>query len=473
MGAKELEAAEQAALKTALDEAPTQPFALRLFGARVAGAALLLALGGRAAWTERSHAGEDKPVSVPEGAHLEQAWDPALNALEAKEAKLCNPQANQPREVHPRKFVMTEEWKDRCRNLPHQGHWSPPAAWGDAERNWCWVEIKQCAQKHRFDKKQHFKPPNWWFCQAEAAKKGHAPWPAQLNLYPLLNHEICDRTSNGNWHLPDNIDWDGNDWGGALQWFHENVDVFIINMPQNVKRLKIIGDRMNKLQIPFTRVDGISLTKPGELEAAWEKGLVPRNWSYEAAHEANTRQYVDSPTGYSKDALTETGLGTAGCTSAHLNAMKIASQSTKPLALILEDDLKLDNQFLPKLKRLILEEAPCDWEAINLLLYMTFGECISPHLARVHPDANEPKEVCGKGVNWSFGAVLYKVSKLPHVREELSKVVWNPWRPTCLVHDIAFASISDKMKYYGVPAQQYPGLASIFSDSGSDRVASN
>merc|ERR1711933_94985 len=141
-------------------------------------------------------------------------------------------------------------------------------------------------------------------------------------------------------------------------------------------------------------------------------------------------------------------LGTVGCTAAHLNAMRIAAASAreqkKSLVLILEDDAWLEDGFVLKLYRMLTEEAPCDWEAINLKSYAPYGECVSPHLSRVHPDGNEPSERCRKGANWGFTAMLYMASSLDALREKLAVVTWDEERPSCIVQDMALASIADE-----------------------------
>jgi len=337
--------------------------------------------------------------------------------------------------------------------------------------------MKLEAQKHRFDGGMHEKPPNWWGAQAYAAKYGLAPDPWDQVMYALLDHERCDRRENGATVTSKGLglgDLPALAQKDASEWFLKNVDVFVINLPSNVHRMRVMAGRLGQLKIPFTRVNGVDMRGHGALERAKRDGLVPEAWSFQDAKTNIERQHDESNTSYGKKSAQEMGLGTVGCTAAHLNAMKVAAMSKKPLALVLEDDTYLNDGFVERLHALVREEVPCDWEAINLDLYMPYGKCISPHLLRVHPDGNEPKEVCRTGSSWSFAAMLYRVSHLGSIREQLRQVVWNVWRPSCIVHDVAFASIADRIKYYAVPAQQYPGFVSISHVEGDvDREAIN
>merc|ERR1712187_856530 len=158
-----------------------------------------------------------------------------------------------------------------------------------------------------------------------------------------------------------------------------------------------------------------------------------------------------------------------GCATSHLNALKEAASQgramQRPLALILEDDIDLVDDFVVKLFRLLKTEAPCDWEAISLKSYAPIGECVSPRLSRVHPDGNEPMERCRKGSNWGFFAMLYQVRSLDTIRRKLADVVWDDSRPSCMVQDIALASLSDEVAFDAVPASQTPGFLS-FKKSG-------
>merc|ERR1712194_507863 len=107
--------------------------------------------------------------------------------------------------------------------------------------------------------------------------------------------------------------------------------------------------------------------------------------------------------------------GIVGCAMAHFKAQAVAERGTLPLALILEDDTSLADDFIVRLHRL-MQEAPCDWSVISLKSQCPFGECISEHLARVLPDVNIPAERCHHGVNYGFYAMLYKRDELRAVQ---------------------------------------------------------
>lgn len=397
----------------------------------------------------------------------------ALTTLD-EESGFCNSSIAIPGPVHPRKLNVTGDWANRCLTEAHFGHWTPPKDWPDGERNWCWVEMKDQSTNHMrgatpADLDLHGRPLNWWWAQVYASRAGMAPPPEQQRLLPLLNPELCDVKKNG---LSDGVSDDAA-YTAAHDWVVENVQVFVLNLPQNVERMRMMRRRLESLQIPFERVDGLDLTKPGALDWAKDGGYIPESWDHDKAEEKNRWQWTQSPTGHKGSQLLEIGLGTAGCTAAHLNAMSTAAKAGKPLALILEDDTWLNDDFIPKLYNLLHREAPCDWEVINLAIFMTYGECVTPHLARIHPDGNEPEEICRKVSNWSFGAMLYKVADLERLRGELESIVWDNDRPSCLIHDMAFASLANRIRYYGVPAVQYPGFVSFVKTASIDRETLN
>eukprot|EP00928_Gymnodinium_smaydae_P070442 TRINITY_DN5427_c0_g2_i1.p1 TRINITY_DN5427_c0_g2~~TRINITY_DN5427_c0_g2_i1.p1 ORF type:complete len:527 (-),score=105.77 TRINITY_DN5427_c0_g2_i1:77-1657(-) len=405
-------------------------------------------------------------AATPVAATTLAPLDPAEAKLQAAALEhLCNPVAALSGPVHPRKLHITGEWAEKCMNLKHEGIWEPPEEWG--KRNWCWVYMRTEANAERFKKYLHRKPENWWGVQAECARHDKAPVPEDQVLYALQHHEICDRPSAGTWdelrHEHAGVDWDE-----AGSWFGRNVDVYIINLPTNVARLQRIANRLKELNIDWKHLDGVDMRPPGSLEKAKKDGLVPESYDMDVVHKNLKAQYEQSKSGYAKDAITQIGLGTVGCSAAHLRAMRTAARGKKPLALILEDDTNLVDGFLLKLHTLVREELPCDWQAVNLDMYEPYGKCVSPHLLRVQPDGNEPPETCRQGGSWNFGSVLYKVSELDFIADRLSAAVWNVSRPSCLVHDITFASLSDEIVYYAVPAQQYPGIATTFPKLMSD-----
>mmetsp|Transcript_59041 Transcript_59041/g.164968 ORF Transcript_59041/g.164968 Transcript_59041/m.164968 type:complete len:86 (-) Transcript_59041:12-269(-) len=78
-----------------------------------------------------------------------------------------------------------------------------------------------------------------------------------------------------------------------------------------------------------------------------------------------------------------------------------------------------------------------------------------------------------KGTNWGFFAMLYQTGSIGRIRRTLEEVVWNTSRPTCLVQDIALASLSDQIAYYAVPATQAPGFLTFVGSKDLSREDMN
>jgi len=392
----------------------------------------------------------------------------------------CNASQPYSNPVAARKIELTGEWADKCFTENPNGHWVPPAAifQEDAQRNWCWVEMKEQADNYRFASGQNEKPPNWWAAQADAYEVGRAPDPWDQVIYALFDHEVCDIPDNGKTMglaSEDPYSKEQQMWDKAGEWFVNNVEVFVINLASNIARLEGMTKTLGNIGITFTRVEGVDMREENALQKAKGAGFVPVDWDFDRVLENLAEQFPATDT-YDGNGFidSEFGLGTVGCTAAHLKAMRMASTSTKPLAIIFEDDSETDGAFVLKLYALLHEEVPCDWQAINLDLYVPYGKCISPHLARIQPDANEPQKTCGHGASWSFASVLYKVSELPFMIDELAQAVWDMDRPSCLVHDVAFASLADRISYYAVPAQQLPGFSTVLHvQDDEDREAIN
>jgi len=219
--------------------------------------------------------------------------------------------------------------------------------------------------------------------------------------------------------------------------------------------------RLQSLGLEAERIDGVDLTVPGAVGTVKDEGVMPHRFSVEEAGRTANAQEMGGIT------------GTAGVASAHFRALgrAYANRGSKPLALIMEDDVELGNDFAPRLRR-VLAEVPCDWRALSLKSRCPYGECISPHLTRVRPDGNEPADRCRHGVNYGFYAMLYRSDSLRDVRERLYETVWHEDRPHCLDVDVALASISEEVPYYAVPAVQQPGLFRE-GHQGSSRYSKN
>jgi len=75
-------------------------------------------------------------------------------------------------------------------------------------------------------------------------------------------------------------------------------------------------------------------------------------------------------------------------------------------------------------------------------------------------------------VNYGFQGVLYRSSEVHNLQQEWIPTVFDEERPHCLDVDVALASISDKVRFYAVPASQNPGLLNELPE-GSSRVDIN
>lgn len=342
----------------------------------------------------------------------------------------------------------------------HGGHWEPGPSL--QPRNWCWAHMKGMAETLGWQDKD-ITPPNWWWVQWHVAEMGLAPWPESETLFPLGHPEICDIPANG---APEQ-GVDEQEQHEAQEWLRSTVAVYVVNLDKAWERMNTIGARLAALGIEFVRIPGVDLSVPGSLREARDQGLVPASWSLEDAKENLWKMYGSSQPGTFYEVA---GRGTVGCAAAHLHALGVAAAmslaASKPLTLILEDDVWLADDFAVTLRRLLESEAPCHWEAISLKSYNPVGECVSRHLSRVHPDGSEPAESCRKTANWGFQSMLYRSGHLARIQGLLEEAVWDARRPTCLVQDVALASISDRLAFYAVPASQRPGFLTFTRDAG-------
>eukprot|EP00930_Biecheleria_cincta_P099361 TRINITY_DN9099_c0_g1_i1.p1 TRINITY_DN9099_c0_g1~~TRINITY_DN9099_c0_g1_i1.p1 ORF type:complete len:491 (-),score=84.54 TRINITY_DN9099_c0_g1_i1:199-1671(-) len=406
---------------------------------------------------------------------------------------LCNSEASPPN-VTARSFVdspaVPAEVLEACQTRkPTESSWVWPG------RDWCWVATKRhaCYGRH-----------SWRDAQEQAAKDGQAPKVDLAELPALLQADLCDRPSHGSIQSQtgnasvqqDDAPRRGSpaDGGSSAEqraaraslqaeqeeadsWFRRNVEVYVLNLPTAVNRWLRISKRLHELGIEATQTAGIDLSSEGALQKAQDDGLVPFSWNLSLAERNMIQLFQNSSTSAAERYVNDYGRGTIGCAAAHLRAMwQAANQGMldrKPLALILEDDVWPEDDFILKLHRLLREEAPCDWEVISLRSQCPYGICVSPHLMRVQPDTNEPEEMCRHGVNYGFYAMLYRIDSLATLANKLHKQIWDSSKPGCLANDVALASISDKVAYYAVPASQVPGFVSHDWSSSSVRSMLN
>lgn len=319
------------------------------------------------------------------------------------------------------------------------------------DRNWCWVAVKEMCH-------DHLKTPKSWSTYRDLAyRAGLAPSRHFSPFDGLQNPEVCDGAKHGI-----QKSYFNEEASLALKWFHRNVKVYVLNLPKFYNRWDIITKRLHDLQIDAIRVIGVDMMEPNAYSDAVRNGWIAPDFDMKAA-QANAFQ-PQNDMGYI--------LGTVGCAAAHFKAQSQILKDSPHLAIVLEDDSWLMDNFVTNLWRIVTQELPCDWDVLQLLGRCAYGKCISEHLARIQPDANEPADLCHQGVNWGFHGVLYRTAHLEKVQALWKKHVFNPKTPHCLDIDVALASISDKVNYYSVPNSQHPPLIKEM-DLGSVRASIN
>mmetsp|Transcript_127359 Transcript_127359/g.254425 ORF Transcript_127359/g.254425 Transcript_127359/m.254425 type:complete len:710 (-) Transcript_127359:55-2184(-) len=320
-------------------------------------------------------------------------------------------------------------------------------------RNWCWVGLKEFGcHRHFYD---HL---SWRKMQDLAVEAGVT---SNYTFHPLKNPRICDNSIFGGTRA-----WTESDWRIAKQWFEDHVSVKVLSLATSVVRRATMRSTLSALDIPFEFVDGVDMRTDGAFEAAVGEGLIPGSFNVTKAQAEAYRARENMGTSGSI-------MGTVGCASGHFRA-QLRGVKHKPmyLTLIFEDDVSPEADFIPKLWRLITVEMPCDWQAVSLYSRCPFGECVSPHLTRVQPDVNEPSWRCRHGVNYGFQGMAYRTTEITALQRLWKPVVFDEKRPHCLDVDVALASISDRVRFYAVPASQSPGLLKEIS-MGSSRVDIN
>jgi len=343
---------------------------------------------------------------------------------------ICNASA-QPALLEPlRQWRLSPVWRRVCEAKNHKSMLP-------FERNWCWIGVKN---KCHANLKAHH---SWTELQGLASKEGIAPPIRDETFHPLAAPEVCDRPWFGRarpFTLAENQT--------ARRWLKEHVATYVLNLPSDRERWAMISRRLQALEIWATRVSGVDMRIPGALTVAKRMGWVPQIFNFTRA-QANA---------YSPVHQMGSILGTLGCASAHFKVQQRILADGSPLGLVLEDDSWPEEDFITRLWSLVNEELPCDWEVVALMSRCPYGRCVSPHLARVQPDGNEPAWRCRQGVNWGMHAILYRTQTLRKVQELWKRTVFDEARPHCMDVDVALASISDKVGFYAVPAVQDPGF---------------
>jgi len=378
-----------------------------------------------------------------------------LRSLEGLPLALCNATAPRPT-LDPlinssrgeRLWELEEEELKTCRERNQEQFW-----WQYPEdRNWCWLGLK--AKCHAMLQE----PRPWSEVHDLAEAENLVPQRHGDPFFPLKGADLCDRKELGQ-----SRPWTAAERLAARAWFDSHVAVYVVSLPGEVAgRWKMISKRLRSLGICFTHVTGVDVRSLGSLELAKESGWVLESFNYSRAQE---KAYSEK---YQMGAI----LGTVGVTAAHFKAHAEIISDNRPLAVVFEDDVNPSSDFVERLWSLVNVELPCDWEVVSLMSTCPYGRCLSPHLMRVEPDANEPEWRCRQGVNWGAQGMLYRTSALPHLRERWQSIVFDEERPHCLNMDTALASLSNEFAYYAVPAVQNPGFISL-SDLGSVRFTIN
>jgi hypothetical protein len=277
-----------------------------------------------------------------------------------------------------------------------------------------------------------------------AAQEGRCPLRHDEPFAPLKDPDVCDVAEHGRTR-----NWTATERETASKWFNETVKVYVLNLPTDTNRWKMMSSRMKELDIPIERIFGVDMRVDNALKNAQNNGWIPASWNFTNAQSV----------AYTKKQKWEGSiLGTVGCASAHFKAQAKIMEDRLPLGIVLEDDSWVEDDFVLRLWSLVVDELPCDWEVAALLSRCPYGQCVSTHLARIQPDANEPTWACRAGVNWGMHGMLYRTASLARVQKHWKKTVFDEDRPHCLDVDVALASISDRVGFYAVPSVQDPGF---------------
>uniref|UniRef100_A0A7S4RTH9 Glycosyl transferase family 25 domain-containing protein n=1 Tax=Alexandrium monilatum TaxID=311494 RepID=A0A7S4RTH9_9DINO len=403
----------------------------------LAGLLLLVLAGGggaRAALERLLPAGPEGPRSASEGLHGR------LRQL----TPLCNASVFAPQQVSS-PFNLPEPWASACHGKgPHPVPPPPSAAHWPGQQNWCWNWVKHKGCKEVIAKL------NWQDAQKRTAGFHMAPPVTVAPMQPMQNPAMCEQYGLGATLMASPAEMQA-----AKTWLQANVAVYVLNLPRDRERRQFMASRLAELGIQPHFVPGVDLTVPGTYARMKQEGIIPRGFDAQKAQQT----------------LNGVG-GMIGCASAHLSNMRriATSGQAQPMAVVLEDDVRLEDDFALKLQRLVTTEAPCDWQVISLKSACPFGVCMTPHLTRVQPDPNEPEGRCRHGVNYGFYGMLYRVESLESLRLTLSHRVFDASAPHCLDVDVALASISDQVPYYAVPYWQQPGLLQMGGHGSSRNV---
>eukprot|EP00928_Gymnodinium_smaydae_P024972 TRINITY_DN20042_c0_g1_i1.p1 TRINITY_DN20042_c0_g1~~TRINITY_DN20042_c0_g1_i1.p1 ORF type:complete len:461 (-),score=66.42 TRINITY_DN20042_c0_g1_i1:108-1289(-) len=368
---------------------------------------------------------------------------------------LCNASKAPSRVNGPRSFDLPPDVLAWCKSDALRPH----TAWNWPGRNWCWENTKRYAC-YADAVSHNISLPNWWMSQERAARQVPplAPEPAEHLLAGMLNPTLCDVPQLG----APLQDISPEEAAEAHEWVRANLNIYVINLPISKDRWMHMKRRWQEVGFTPNRIEGKMMNTSDSIAEAKKAGLIPAYWDFEMAKQ-NVHEMMSHTHGHAKNIFDDAmGIGTVGCAAAHLHAQRVAAnrarEEGKPLALVMEDDVLVQDDFAVRLRRLLAQEVPCDWAAIALSSRCSYGHCVSPHLSRVEPDGNEPSVRCHAGANIGMFGTLNRASEIAKIQRELIPVMWNNTFSGCLPIDNAMAAISDRMAYYAVPSTQRPGF---------------
>ena len=204
-----------------------------------------------------------------------------------------------------------------------------------------------------------------WFCKTIFTKRGKN---ALFLTFPLLVTPIslCEAPSDTVENLYDKI--------------------YVISLDRTPKRYAHVKkqlDRFNLKHEKFSAIDGklITVTDTEEnLPIPW-KAIYRRGYRYGAILKISQKQqYKDAEFLYKHDRYTP-NLGEFGCAMSHRAVWTDAVKHNYKRVIVFEDDIKLEDDFLPKLA-LIMNNLPDDFD----VFFLDIASFVSKDVSFVAPD---------------------------------------------------------------------------------------
>lgn len=374
----------------------------------------------------RPNIGVGKPGGGNASAPPVRAPPPVL----CTDAALCNLTAPVP--AGParalRKWPLPPGWPERCLAVEEKIGEDYPT-YGIEIRDWCWVNLKGLCHHHVREQW------SWAMVQDLAAATGVVPprrrAPDASPVNAMGDPEVCEKREFGAKVLK-----------RRGEQYRKGPVVKVLTLPTALGRYNLLAARLKILGINATRMLGLDTRVPGAVEQAKAHGWIPPDFDWVQAELRSIALIA----------------GSVGCASGHFMIQDQILADGAPLALVFEDDVFVENDFVLRLWQLVTKELPPDWELLSLSSRCSFGKCISKHLYRVQVDLSEPYELCHSGVNWGTQGLLYRAAAIPHLQAIWKASNFNVTRSTCIDVDVSAAAIADQVGYYAVPEFQYPGL---------------